>query len=57
MLMIKKATGDGSLDEQADQVASIVTTYGRRFYPSEAAFPVGAMNDDVVSFPTILLFS
>ncbi|EJD04002.1 nucleoporin [Fomitiporia mediterranea MF3/22] len=35
-----EVTSTGTPDEQADRLSSIIVTHGRRFYPSECAFPL-----------------
>ena len=35
-----QATGEGTADQQADKIASSVVSFGRRFYPSDSAFPL-----------------
>lgn len=40
MRYIHLATKEGTPDQQADRISSVIVGSGRRFYPSESAFPV-----------------
>ncbi|KAI5123612.1 hypothetical protein M0805_003428 [Coniferiporia weirii] len=38
--IFEDATSDGAPDQQADRISTTVINYGRRFYPSDSAFPL-----------------
>jgi len=48
--IMDEAERDGTPDQQADKIASAVMNYGRRFYPSESAFPLRFVSTLVVKF-------
>lgn len=48
--LIDEATASGTSEQQADKVMSVVVTHGRRFYPSEYAFPLRYVSSLLVKF-------
>ncbi|KAL5535480.1 hypothetical protein ACEPAF_3574 [Sanghuangporus sanghuang] len=48
--MFDEVSSSGTPDEQADRISSLVITHGKKFYPSESAFPLRFVAELLVRF-------